>query len=104
MLKRRSSFSSDISEAEPVSRAVLLMVLSPSKYIASKTISYLSEMARPHGDGILENLLISLKLLAAEDVSLASGSLQTAVNLIGLACYSTLSQFQKIIVKEKGLK
>jgi len=102
MLKRRSSFSPDISEAEPLSRAV--MVLSPSKYIASKTISYLSEMARPHGDGILENLLISLKLLAAEDVSLASGSLQTAVNLIGLACYSTLSQFQKIIVKEKGLK
>jgi len=104
MLKRRSSFSSDISEAEPVSRAVLLMVLSPSKYIASKARSYLSEMVRPHGDGILEKLLVSLKLIAVEDVSLASESLQTAVNLIGLACYSTLPQFQKIIVEEKGLQ
>lgn len=96
--------SLDASEAEPVSRALLLMVTSPSKYIASKTRSCLFEMARTHGDGVLKNLLVSLKLIATGDVPLVSDSLQTALAIIGLACYSTLTQFQKIIVKKKGLQ
>lgn len=104
MLKRRSSFSPDISEAEPVSRAVLLLLMSPSKYISLKTRSYLSEMTRQYGDDGLENLLVSLKLIATGDVAIVSTGLQTAINLIGLACYSTLPQFQQIIAKRRGLQ
>ncbi|XP_020270320.1 BTB/POZ domain-containing protein At1g04390 isoform X2 [Asparagus officinalis] len=104
MLKRRSSFSPDISEAEPVARAVLMLVTSPSRYIALKSKSWLFEMARPYGNDGLESFLLFLKLIAGGDVPLVSDNLQTAINLIGFACYSALPDFQKTIVKKKGLQ
>lgn len=104
MLRSRSSLLPFASEVEPASRTVLFMVLSPSKYISSRARDYLSEIAGPDGDGYLEILLTSLNLIATGDVSLVSDSLQTAVSLIGLSCYSALPQYWKLIVQKKGIQ
>ncbi|XP_072954227.1 BTB/POZ domain-containing protein At1g04390 isoform X2 [Typha angustifolia] len=99
-----SSLTSHMSELEPVSRSVLLMVLSPCKYIASRARYNLSEMVRPFGDIYLRFLLSSLQLNATGDVPIVSDSLHTTTNLINLACMSTLSQYHKLILKNKGIK
>ncbi|XP_018681252.2 BTB/POZ domain-containing protein At1g04390-like isoform X2 [Musa acuminata AAA Group] len=103
MRKGCSSLSSYMNELEPVSRAVLLMVFSPCKYIASQAIYYLSETLRAFGDVCLEYVLASLKLNASGDVSLVADSYHTITNLISLACYSTLPKYHELIVKREGI-
>lgn len=104
MRNRNSPLSVYTSELEPVSRAVLLMVFSPCNYISSQARYYLLEITRTDGDGYLEDLLTSLKLKATGDVPLVSDNLQSAVNLITLACYSTVAQYQKLIVEKQGIQ
>ncbi|URE00724.1 BTB/POZ domain [Musa troglodytarum] len=103
MRKGCSSLSSYMNELEPVSRAVLLMVFSPCKYIASQATYYLSETLRAFGDVCLEYVLASLKLNASGEVSLVADSYHTITNLISLACYSTLPKYHELIVKREGI-
>ncbi|WOL16222.1 BTB/POZ domain-containing protein [Canna indica] len=103
MQKGRSSLASYMNELEPVSRAVLLMVFSPCKYVASKARYYLSETIRPSIHVFLDYVLASLKLNATGNVSLVSDSHHTIINLISLACYSTLPQYHKLIIKRGGI-
>ncbi|XP_020587247.1 BTB/POZ domain-containing protein At1g04390 isoform X2 [Phalaenopsis equestris] len=93
--------SSESCEVELVSRAVLLMVFSPCKYISSQARTCLSEVAKTSGDKYLEKLITCLMLNFREDVSPVSYSLHTF--LISLACYSTLPLYQQFIVQRKGI-
>ncbi|XP_074591044.1 BTB/POZ domain-containing protein At1g04390 isoform X1 [Curcuma longa] len=103
MQKGYGSLSSYMNELEPVSRAVVLMVFSPCKYIASQARYHLSETLRPFGYASLEYVLASLKLNAVGDISLVSDSLHTITNLISLACYSTLPKYHLIIANRDGI-
>ncbi|KAH7654418.1 BTB/POZ domain-containing protein [Dioscorea alata] len=94
--------SSDNFEFEPV-RATLQMLCSPSKYISSQAKHHLSECLQSDGHEHLEYLLESLTLIATGDVSLTSDSFQTAVNIVSLGCYSTLSEYEIPILEKRGV-
>ncbi|RWW03712.1 hypothetical protein GW17_00033107 [Ensete ventricosum] len=94
MRKGCSSLSSYMNELEPVSRAVLLMVFSPCKYIASQAIYYLSETLRAFGDVCLEYVLASLKLNASGEVSLVADKV---ILLYSLQALSQLIAFLNIV-------
>lgn len=95
---------SSVSEIEPVSRAVLLMVFSPCKYISAQARNNLSDMVKPFGDDYLQFVLSSLKVLATGDVSIVSNSLHSITNLINLASFSTLPEYHNHISENNGVE
>ncbi|KAK1304887.1 BTB/POZ domain-containing protein [Acorus calamus] len=72
--------SSHTSQLEPLARAVLLMMTSPSKYISLKARHHLSEALRPHGYRPLENLLDVLKSTFLGSACGALDNLKTVMN------------------------
>ncbi|PKA62110.1 BTB/POZ domain-containing protein [Apostasia shenzhenica] len=102
--KKQVSFFRHVHEVEPVSRAVLLMVFSPCTYISSLAKTYVSEWLRICDDEYIGRLLNSLMLISCGDVNPLSDGLQTVINLISIACYSTLTQYQHLLVHEKGIE
>ncbi|PWA98974.1 Armadillo-like helical [Artemisia annua] len=87
---------------EPVSKAVLLMIYSPSKYIASQTKSILSGMLKPTANEDIKYLLNFLNATSS-GFNNTSDKLQV-VNLISLACYSGLPQYRRYVMKNQGIK
>lgn len=63
----------------------------------------MEEVARTSAGEYLENLLASLILYFSGDVSPVSCSLHTLINIISLACYSTLPLYQQFIIQRKGI-
>ncbi|XP_071730305.1 BTB/POZ domain-containing protein At1g04390-like [Rutidosis leptorrhynchoides] len=86
---------------QTVSRAVLLMINSPSKYIASHVKSLLSVLLKPHAKDDVKYLLNTLNATSL-DVNLVSDNLQV-INLISLATYSGLPQYRRYILKNQGI-
>ncbi|KAL7592690.1 hypothetical protein Lser_V15G33945 [Lactuca serriola] len=91
---------------EPVSRAVLLMIYSPSKYISSMAKSILSGMLKPNAKEDIKYLLNTLNASSSSlssGVNIVSDNLQV-INLISLACYSGLPQYRRYVIKNQGIK
>ncbi|AAB70453.1 F19P19.16 [Arabidopsis thaliana] len=74
------------SHSESASRAVLMMICSPSKYISSRARVTLSFILEEGGGYILPNIL------------------QTTVCLVGFACYSSIPQYASFILRKQGLE
>ncbi|KAL4579921.1 hypothetical protein LXL04_016092 [Taraxacum kok-saghyz] len=86
---------------ESVSRAVVLMIYSPSEYIANKAKSVLSGMLKPNYKEDIKYLLNTLNATSS-GVTTVSDNLQL-INLISLACYSGLPQYRRYVIKNQGI-
>ncbi|KAM0070631.1 putative chromatin remodeling & transcription regulator BTB-POZ family [Helianthus debilis subsp. tardiflorus] len=80
-------------ENELASRAVLLMIYSPSKYISSQTKSILLGILKPLAKEDIKYLLNTLNATSSGITGTMSDNLQ-AIHLISLACYSGLPQYR----------
>ncbi|XP_024959662.1 BTB/POZ domain-containing protein At1g04390 isoform X4 [Cynara cardunculus var. scolymus] len=88
---------------EPVSRAVLLMIYSPSKYIASEAKSVLSGLLKLNAKEDIKYILNTLNATSSGIYYPVSNNLQV-INLISLACYSGLPQYRRYVLKNQGIK
>ncbi|XAR58033.1 hypothetical protein NMG60_11026371 [Bertholletia excelsa] len=93
---------SDIVRKEAASRSVLMMIHSPCKYIASKSRYLLSEILRNRGQEYLSYLLD--KLSKSQSKIEMKGDVQTIINLMSLACYSSLPQYRRHVIKGEGVR
>lgn len=84
------------------SRAVLMMIYSPSKYIASQARSILSELLKPDGKHYLKSMMDYLRSVPSRD---EFGRLDRIYfGIVGLTCYSTFPQYRKYILQNEGIK
>ncbi|KAL8126612.1 BTB/POZ domain-containing protein At1g04390 isoform X3 [Apium graveolens] len=89
---------------EAASRAVLFMIYSPCKHVASQTKAVLCEMLRPNGKEDVKYLLNTLNAMTSGDKFKVSDNLQMTIILISLASCSGLAKYQKHIIKNNGIK
>ncbi|CAA2997550.1 BTB POZ domain-containing At1g04390 isoform X2 [Olea europaea subsp. europaea] len=103
---RQISQSSPTNTAvsESASRAVLMMVYSPCKYIASVARSLLLEILKSNGKDYTEYLLETLIARSSGNNFGIPGNLQIVICLMSLACYSSLPKYRKLIIKHQGIK
>ncbi|KAL8461975.1 hypothetical protein ACS0TY_033167 [Phlomoides rotata] len=94
----------NMSECESASRAVLMMVYSPCKYIASLARSILCEILKLYDKDYVEYFLEILKAGLTGNKFGLPGNLQIVVSLISLACYCTLPTYRELIIKFQGMK
>uniref|UniRef100_A0A2P2KLU7 BTB/POZ domain-containing protein At1g04390 isoform X2 n=1 Tax=Rhizophora mucronata TaxID=61149 RepID=A0A2P2KLU7_RHIMU len=94
----------DTSCGESALRAVFLMIYSSCKYIASKTKVILSEILRPTGKEYLKQLLLILNITSSRDSFVLADTVQGAIKMVALTCYSALPQYQSLIVKRGAIK
>ncbi|EEF48827.1 conserved hypothetical protein [Ricinus communis] len=94
----------DTSGGESASRAMLMMLYSPCKYIASKVRDILHEILKPTSNEYVNYLLRTLNIRPSKDNLGIPYVLRTSMNLVGLMCYSGLPQYQCYIVKNGGIK
>ncbi|XP_059664088.1 BTB/POZ domain-containing protein At1g04390-like [Cornus florida] len=92
--------------SEPAARSVLMMIYSPCKYITSKVRSILEELLQKKVKG-KEYLIYLLDhpngIATQKDVQLPDRC-QTMMNVMHLACFSALQEFQKYVAEGKGVK
>ncbi|XP_041990382.1 BTB/POZ domain-containing protein At1g04390-like isoform X2 [Salvia splendens] len=93
-----------MSESESASRAVLMMVYSPCKWIASSARSILHEVLRLDAKDYVEYLLNILNAGLTGSMFGLPGNLEIMVSLIGLASYCSLPAYRELIVKFQGMK
>lgn len=104
--RARQIYQDDVSDAvrsESVSRAILMLIYSPSKYIASKTKAVLSKLLKSTSKEILKHVLHVLHIRIPKDNFGTLNFLQTSVSLMALVCYSGLPQHQSQIIKSEGI-
>lgn len=89
---------------EAASRAVLLMIYSPCKHIASQTKAVLCQILRPNGKEDVKYLLNTLNAMTSGDKFKVSDNLQMVIILISLASCAGLPKYQKHIIKGHGIK
>ncbi|XP_050368318.1 BTB/POZ domain-containing protein At1g04390 isoform X2 [Argentina anserina] len=89
--------------SESATRAVLMMIYSPCKYIASKSRFILSEILKPKGLEYLNILLRFLDNLSSGNFAIPD-KLQIIIYLMGFICYSGLEEYEVWIIKQKGVK
>ncbi|KAJ9139641.1 hypothetical protein P3X46_030354 [Hevea brasiliensis] len=94
----------DTFRSEAASRAVMMMIYSPCKYIASKARFILYEILRPASKKYLKRLLHMLNNTPSEDNFGMPNMLQTSINLVALVCYSGIPYYQSDIVKNGGIQ
>ncbi|XP_062168771.1 BTB/POZ domain-containing protein At1g04390 isoform X5 [Alnus glutinosa] len=94
----------DAFKSEPASRAVLMMIFSPCKYIASRARLTLFEILKPNGKEYLKHVLHTLSYTASGSNLGMPNVLKIVINLIGLTCYSGLPQYQRNVIKGEGIK
>ncbi|CAL2253303.1 unnamed protein product [Prunus armeniaca] len=93
-----------VFRSESATRAVLMMIYSPCKYIASRTRTILSEILEPDGLEYLKTLVHFLNNLSFWTEFGMPDRLQIIIYLMGFACYSGLPQYQTWVVKRRGVK
>ncbi|XP_051128689.1 BTB/POZ domain-containing protein At1g04390 isoform X2 [Andrographis paniculata] len=93
-----------MSDCESASRAVLMMVYSPCKHIASLSRSILHEILKLHARDHTEYLLDIVNARLTRNKFGLPGNLQTVISLVCLACYCSLPEYGKHIIKLQGLK
>lgn len=85
------------------SRAVLMMIYSPCKYIASQARSKLSEALKPEGKRYLKSLMDYLCYVSSRD-EFGRPDERTFFSIVGLTCYSGLPQYRKYVLQSEGIK
>lgn len=90
-------------ESESASRAALMMVYSPSKYIASQTRFILSEVLKLNGKDEIEYIMNTLNAASCNNSFGVPGNLQMATSLVRLACYACLPFYGKRITDLEGI-
>ncbi|KAL4598464.1 hypothetical protein ACB092_11G061400 [Castanea dentata] len=93
----------DTFKSESASRAVLMMIYSSSKYIASSARVILSEILKPNGKEYLIHILCTLNYSASQR-NIGMPVLKLVINLIGLTCYCGLPQYRRHLIKSKGIE
>ncbi|GER52753.1 BTB/POZ domain-containing protein 1 [Striga asiatica] len=96
--------TTNMSECESASRAVLMMVYSPCKYFASLARSILSEILKLETNGYVGHLLQILNAGLSGNKFGLPGNLQLLLTLMSLACYCSLPTYQKLIIRSQGIK
>ncbi|KAK4363948.1 hypothetical protein RND71_015306 [Anisodus tanguticus] len=91
------------SESEPASRAVLMMIYSPSNYISSKTRFILSEVLALRGKDYVGYLLDTLKAASSGNKFAIPSNFRLVISLISLACYSALPKYHKHVIQPGGI-
>ncbi|EOY13801.1 BTB/POZ domain-containing protein, putative isoform 1 [Theobroma cacao] len=94
----------DTYRIESSSRSVLMMMHSPSTYIASKVRLILSGVLEPKGNEYLKRLLHLLKYSSSTNNYGLPNIHKTVIELVGLICYSGLPQYQKNVIGGDGMK
>ncbi|XP_031505227.1 BTB/POZ domain-containing protein At1g04390 isoform X2 [Nymphaea colorata] len=89
-------------EMEPAARALLLLIFSPCKQIASQTHNCLLEALKPHGSRYMELLVHSLEMVMHSSVNGAFDQLRVVIALMSLASCSNLSPYQDYIIQCGG--
>ena len=84
------------------SRAVLLMIYSPCKFIASQARSILSAALKPDGKRYLKSLMDYLHSVSSRDEFGRPDRI--FFSIVGLTCYSVLPQYRKYIIQNEGIK
>ncbi|XP_030962752.1 BTB/POZ domain-containing protein At1g04390 isoform X3 [Quercus lobata] len=93
----------DTFKSESASRAVLLMIYSPSKHIALRARVILSEILKPNGKEYLMHILHTLNNTASQR-NIGMPILKLVINSIGLTCYCGLPQYRRRLFKSKGIE
>ncbi|CAI9088052.1 OLC1v1022284C1 [Oldenlandia corymbosa var. corymbosa] len=94
---------SDTDGRESSSRAVLQMVYSPCKHIASQARIILSEVLKFFGKDNIDYLLGILRSTTHKNTHLLPSNFQVVISLITLACYTSLPTFEKRIIELHGM-
>ncbi|KAJ4836223.1 hypothetical protein Tsubulata_025598 [Turnera subulata] len=89
---------------EAISKAVLMMIYSPCKYIASRSAFVLSEILKPTDKEYLKHLLQSINLASSRNNFGVSDLIQTELHLVVMACYSSFPHYQRQIIEAGGVK
>ncbi|KAF8111682.1 hypothetical protein N665_0073s0040 [Sinapis alba] len=92
------------SQSESASRAVLMMIYSPSKYISSRARVTLSFIIGEDGEQNLYSLVNFLSYIPSSGGYVLPNILQTTVCLVGLACYSSIPQYASFTLRNQGLE
>jgi hypothetical protein len=92
------------SHSESASRAVLMMICSPSKYISSRARVTLSFILEEGGEQNLNSLVNFLSYIPSSGGYILPNILQTTVCLVGFACYSSIPQYASFILRKQGLE
>ena len=94
----------DISEREPICRAVLFLVYSPFKYLASQAQYFLAQALEPFGHEWLQSLLQTIALGACNNRNNVSNDLMMVVSSMSLACFSSLEVYSWTLHKYNALE
>ncbi|KAG8386600.1 hypothetical protein BUALT_Bualt03G0165200 [Buddleja alternifolia] len=94
----------NMTEGEAAARAVLMLVYSPCKYIASLARSVLCEVLELSGEDNVEYVLETVNARLSGKKFGLPGNLQVVLSLISLACYCSLQKYRKLVIKYQGMK
>ncbi|XP_068654647.1 BTB/POZ domain-containing protein At1g04390 [Aristolochia californica] len=93
-----------VSGREPICRAVLLMVHSPCKYIASRVRKLLLEALTPFSEKHLQHQLYNLKSIVSRNDIMPSDSSQIVIILISLTSHISLFRYQNLLSKSEVME
>lgn len=88
---------------ESVSRAVLIMIYSPWKYLAYQTRFIISEVLASNSKDYVECLLNTLRTTSSGDRVGVPSNLKIVISLMNLACYSGLPKYRKHVIEHQGV-
>ncbi|XP_010552398.1 PREDICTED: BTB/POZ domain-containing protein At1g04390 isoform X2 [Tarenaya hassleriana] len=92
------------SQSESAARATLMMIYSSCKYVSSKARVVLSVILEKCGGQHVKSLLNFLSYTASGKSHILPHILQTAVCLVGLACYSCIPQYASVVIENQGIE
>lgn len=81
-----------------------MMIYSPSKYISTRARATLSFILGEDGEQNLNSLVNFLSYIPSSGGYVLPNVLQTTVCLVGLACYSSITQYAGFILRNKGFE
>lgn len=90
--------------SESASRSVLMMVYSPSKYIASQTRSVLFKVLELNRKDYIECMLKMLNATSCNKKFGIPSNLQITTSLVSLSCYACLPDYGKLITDLQGMR
>lgn len=103
---RRQICQSDVvnaSKNETILRAIMMMIYSPSNYIASKTTSMLTKMLEPNIKSYLKDFRHTLTGISFGTIS-GTSNILIVVNLLSLICCVILPQYTMWDKNAEGMK
>ncbi|KAF9592985.1 hypothetical protein IFM89_019562 [Coptis chinensis] len=102
-VQQKRQVSLEASKVEPASKAVLLMIHSPCKYIASQATYILSELSSYNVEVYLEYVLGTIDSRKFGANFSVVNKFQTVNDLIVLLCVSVLPKYRSFIIEYDGI-